>query len=381
MVPQLYSIHGWAAQQGTEAMAALFGVHLLAAAVFMLGRWVRVSGLVSWLLLLSLQAYNPWLDEGGDTLLRMLFFWALFLPLRGRGPWRGLPATALLVQVVLVYLCAGLFKLEGPWLSGDAVADVMGNHVFATAAGRALLPHPVLLRVLTYATLLLEIAGPLLLLVGFRHRRLRLGLIACFLAFHLSTAVTMHLGLFPLVSMVAWLPFVPVPGPEQRAIATTSALRDTAVVALLVYVILWNVRSLAPSLPGLPRELDVVGRTLRISQQWGLFLSTRFLDAWPTVVAERQDGSRTELVPYRIEESREIDACRVPRSASEAYGGVRWRKLLANVVAHRDAWVRDAYLDWVCRASPEALRSVELMRSGPQACASVVLERHECAPR
>jgi hypothetical protein len=345
----------------------------------MLGWAVRASGPVSWLLLLSLQAHNPWLLEGGDTLLRMLLFWALFLPLRGRDPWRGFPATALLVQVLLVYLCAGLFKLHGPWLSGDALTDIMGNQVFATAPGRALLHWPALLRILTYATLLLEIVGPLLFVLGFRHARFRLALIACFWAFHLGTAISMHLGLFPLVSMVAWLPFVPVPNMGAgRAVAAASPLRDALVAVLLTYVILWNVRSMAPRLPGLPHRFDFVGRALRISQQWSLFPSTRFINGWPRVIAERRDGARIELVPYRITRSREIDACRVPQSAAEGYGNARWRKLLTNVLVERDAWLRESYFDWICRASPEPLRAVELVRSGPEACANVVLERREC---
>ena len=386
MVPHLYSIHGWAAELGTGALATLFAVHIMAAVAFMLGWRVRLSGLVSWLLLLSLQARNPWLSEGGDTLLRMLFFWALFLPLRGRGSWRGFPATALLVQVALVYLLAGLSKLHGPWLSGNAVAEVMANHLFATAIGRDLLQYPALLRILTYATLLLEIVGPLVFVFTFRHRQLRLVLIGCFWAFHLSSAISMHLGLFPLVSMVAWLPFIPVPGSGsvregERAIATASGAGDALVAVLLVYVVLWNVRLLVPGVPVLPHEFDFIGRVLRISQQWSLFPSTKFINAWPTVIAEKQDGSRVELVPYRIEESRAVDACRVPRSAAEAYGGVRWRKLLAYVLVKSEGWLRGSYLDWICRASREPFRSVELLRSGPGLCAEVVLERRSCGSR
>ena len=46
-----------------------------------LGFRTRLCAIASWLLLVSLHARNPMVLNGGDTLLKMLLFWAMFLPL------------------------------------------------------------------------------------------------------------------------------------------------------------------------------------------------------------------------------------------------------------------------------------------------------------
>ena len=113
--PRYVSLHfldGTADFQG-----ALFVIAGLFALALLVGWWTRLATAASWFLLTSLHARNPMVLQGGDTLLRLLLFWGLFLPLGRAGRWTawrrgGRPpgdaevsagSAALVLQVCFVY--------------------------------------------------------------------------------------------------------------------------------------------------------------------------------------------------------------------------------------------------------------------------------------
>lgn len=65
-------------QGGLFALAAACAVALL------VGWRTRLAALGCWLLLSSLQVRQPLIYIGGDSILRLLLFWGLFLPLSAR---------------------------------------------------------------------------------------------------------------------------------------------------------------------------------------------------------------------------------------------------------------------------------------------------------
>jgi hypothetical protein len=84
----------WAVQ------AALFGVAAMLAIALLTGFKTRWAAIGSWLMLMSLHHRVPPILSGADTLMRMLLFWAMFLPLermwsldRFLARRRGQPAT------------------------------------------------------------------------------------------------------------------------------------------------------------------------------------------------------------------------------------------------------------------------------------------------
>lgn len=238
----LHTITGTATGQAVLFLGA--GVAALAVLV---GYRTTLATAVSVLLLASLHARNPVVLNGGDTLLRRVLLWGLFLPLGRtwsvdavRRSLRGLPsattvggnggpgsgadgaggtrvatlATAgLLVQVVVVYAANAVFKLRSEaWSQGVALRYVFGLDRLTRWPGDLLAGHPDLLAALEVAwmALLLSSVG-LVALVG----RSRTALVGAFAGAHLGMAATMHIGLFPLVSVAALLPFLP-PGVWAR---------------------------------------------------------------------------------------------------------------------------------------------------------------------
>ena len=95
------------------------------------GWHTRIATAVSWALLVSLHARNPWLASmGGDALLRLFLFWGMFLPLGARlsldarrepalarapAQYVSAATVALLGQVCLVYFATGAQKSGELW--------------------------------------------------------------------------------------------------------------------------------------------------------------------------------------------------------------------------------------------------------------------------
>lgn len=209
----LHALSGAAVYQGLLFVAA-GGV----AVALLVGYRPRLAAAVSLLLLASLHARNPLILTGGDTLLRRLLFWGLFLPLGERwsvGEVQGTPrrtvtsvaTAALLIQVVLVYTVTGLFKLRNPlWTTGRELSYLFQVDQLTVLLGDVLAGSPALLSALTWLWLAMVLSsGLLVVLTGWR-RALLVGLFA---AMHLGMLLTMKIGLFPLISLAGLLPFVP----------------------------------------------------------------------------------------------------------------------------------------------------------------------------
>jgi hypothetical protein len=209
---------------------------LLAGAVavgLVAGYRTRLATGLSLVLLVSLHVRNPLVLNLGDALLRRLLLWGLFLPLAGC--WSvdalrdtstesvdsprvvSLASAALLLQVVVVYVVNAVIKLRGdPWPSGEATVTVFGVDRLTVLLGDVLAGYPALLRLLGRLWLALLVGSVLLILLT---GRARTALVALFAAGHLGMLLTLRLGLFPLISMAALLPFLPssVWGRVERA--------------------------------------------------------------------------------------------------------------------------------------------------------------------
>jgi len=195
------------------------------------GCFTRVATFGCWILLASIHVRNPFFLIGGDTLLRMMLFWSLFIPLGKMwsvDQWRrntddsqnGLGAVAgsvvcsvgtacLLMQVSLMYLTAGLSKWNAPWFDGTAMEYIFRLDCYSRPLSAWVLQFPTLVSLLTRSTLVIELLFPLVIFLPFRTAQLRLAMIAVFWAFHIGIDLTMDVGKFTYVSMVAWLPFLP----------------------------------------------------------------------------------------------------------------------------------------------------------------------------
>lgn len=332
------------------AIVGLFVLSWLAATALLFGHRTRVATFICWLLLASLQLRNPYLASmGGDALLWVLLTWGLLLPLgarysldalrdptRGEAPnrLRSIPAAGLLLQVCVVYWVTGLVQDGATWQGGSAVYYALALDYWVTPIGAALRERAWLLPFLTHATRWFELLGPFLAFAPIWTAQLRLLAILLFAGFHLSLALCLDIGMFPLVSMVGWLAFIPTwfwnrllpddsdewtgvkgeprgdeeddPEPEAEAgegdrhfappRPLTPLLAQVGGLALLLYIL----ASLASQLGWLgvriPEPVSQVASALRMQQSWSMFSpNPPAMDFWPVVSGTMSSGESVDL--------------------------------------------------------------------------------------
>jgi hypothetical protein len=377
--------------------ACLFGVAALFALALVVGFYSRVASFASCFLLVSLHGRNPLVLDGGDVLLRALLFWGMFLPLGARfsldalrrgglGPpprLASVATAALTLQVCFVYWFSALLKTDPSWRTeGTAIYYALSIDQFATRLGRHLLDYPDLLRALTFATLWMEALGPALLFVPWARGPVRLFAVASFLLFHLvGLNLALELGHFPYVCAVAWLALLPSEfwdrlgrrqGTAERRPASGGGSASTGTPAwvqvvagfFLVYVFLWNVRTLDFERfeTIFPQRLNWIGEGFGLDQMWGMFAPYPLKDdGWYVVVGTREDGREVDLLRGGAPVS-----WNKPELVSATYQNTRWRKYMVNLwqkehAAHRARFARYLCREWDARhGEGERLREIEI---------------------
>lgn len=183
----------------------------------------QLVAFVSWLLLLSLDSRNQFVGQGGDMLLRVLLFWAMFLPIGARfsvdaaldrtprgNSYVSVASAGLLIQVMCVYFFTALLKSDPVWIpDGTAVYYALANDTFVTPIGEWLRQFPVLMSALTYFVWVLEIVAPLLVFCPIFNLQVRLFGLTLLILMHVGFLACLHIGLFPLISITSLLTFTP----------------------------------------------------------------------------------------------------------------------------------------------------------------------------
>ena len=290
----MLSIHYWGSAQEWQ-QALIFMVHAACALALLVGWRTWMATLACWYFACSLQIRQPLVYMGGDSILRLLLFWSLFLPLHARfslDAARGRIAlsadrllsggtVALLLQVCLMYWATGISKSGELWHTGQAVFYALHWNM-ATPIGVWLRGAPPgVLELLTYGTLAVELFGPFLAFVPFYTPTFRLLTVALFWAFHAGLATAINIGLFPVFSVVAWLAFIPSqawdrlrPSATQNYVPVRGAYARAAswlAILAIAYVVIFLAERWRFIPRVLPQAVHTVGWGLRLQQSWDMF--------------------------------------------------------------------------------------------------------------
>ncbi|MFB6282915.1 MAG: HTTM domain-containing protein [Halobacteria archaeon] len=385
------SLHALSGSPLFEAL--LFVVAGIFAVFLILGYYSRLSVLVSFFLLVSLHTRNPILLNAGDSLLKRLFFWSIFLPIggkwsvdavrRNRLPGDGTVSTvasaALLIQVVLMYTVNSYFKFQGDiWMEGDAVVEVFGIDRLTVRLGDVMTGIHPLLEFFDYFWLLLISFSILLILLPGWYRNVFTGL---FMVMHLGMGLTMNLGLFPLISILSLTPFLSsgfwsffeeklrsqidiwrgftgsissvlpeIPYRIPSSVSNfVSTIKPFVVLFFLVAVLWWNASTM-----GLV-ESQEVGTLDPEQNSWSMFAPhPPTNDGWWVVSLERKDGS---VVDPRTREPPEFEP---PSEFAETFGSHRKMLYLLDVTDSKNRVVKDDLLRFYCEKYAEPKDTVEV---------------------
>lgn len=375
---------------------ALFAAGLLAAVAFCLGVQTRLASLVLWLVLLSVQNRNPFLNEGADIYVRVVLFWSLFLPLgqrlnlagalagrrpgAGKEPTRNSPVTPLVlyaysIQIGLVYLCSFLVKASTAyWREGRGLELALQVDVVRGPGAEWLLPHAGLLSVLTWLTLAIQLAAAVVLLLptGLLVRA-RLLVLAGLVGMHVGIVGALSVGLFPFYAAASLLPLVPTRADWRGEVGAAAAIRPgawtwraraqlaaSALALGYVFVHLLAYYELGGRLPArIDTALARAGRLTGLHQHWIMFSGIEYNPiGW--VVGRRSDGSSQTI--FSIEKGARQDWDRgeapPPYPSAAAFSGYRWKKLYVKSFRRRDGGLYRALGVFLCaetaRLSPES---------------------------
>jgi len=356
-----------------QIQAVLFVLAAAAAVALLLGYRTPQATVWTWILLVSLQRRNPLVDQAGDILLRVLLFWSVFLPLgrvwsldsqkqmRDGDAAPLIPsvvcsvATACLIgQTICVYVFAALQKTGAQWtVDGTAGFYTLSIDQFATPLGHWLLQFPRMLRLLTFATILLERCVPFLLLAPLANGTFRLIACALFAAFHAGLALVLELGPFSYVGLALWTIFLPPEfwdffrsrpvvirryAPVQDHGYVFRAVRGTLLACVFMHVLFWNLRTLDYQKwsPLYPNEYNYVLKLLGLDQNWGMFSPYPLTgDGWFRISARTASGKIVNLTPGSKPSDPITDAR--PARIDLMYPTERWRKYLMMLVKPESA--------------------------------------------
>ena len=218
----------------TAEVQIAFALIALVYLCFLLGYRTRVMHVLSWLSLVSLQMRADILCSGADFVFSDLVLWSAFLPLgrrfsldavlrslrsgndtdlqglryvssapRDTRPVVSLGVLALIMQLVIIYFFNTVQKNGANWRDGTAVYWLVHQERIVTAFGlwaRETLPLWTF-QSLSYATLVVEGAIPLLILSPWGRPWTRRIAIVCMLSMHFGMALMSNLGLFSPIMM------------------------------------------------------------------------------------------------------------------------------------------------------------------------------------
>jgi predicted DCC family thiol-disulfide oxidoreductase YuxK len=208
-----------------EIQALLFAVTGALAIMLLLGYRTRLMTASLWFLLASLDSRNPFIADGGDTLLRLTLFWAFFLP------WgacfsidRALTASASLpsnrvfsaatfayaMQIVMIYGFSIMHKTSPEWRTeGTAVYYALNMLQMANPIGVYLETFPFLTWVITHGVFWFQAIGPVLLFFPFRNGPIRTAAVFGFILMHIGMSLCIQIGLFSWIAALAMVVFLP----------------------------------------------------------------------------------------------------------------------------------------------------------------------------
>ncbi|MFK7827625.1 MAG: HTTM domain-containing protein [Oligoflexales bacterium] len=202
----------------------LFLISFCSAVCFLLGYRSKLAAFISWVLLVSLHNRNIMVLQAGDTLLRLLLFWSMFLPLGKLASVdsglrkdtceekeiKNAASFAVLFQVAIMYLMTFLLKdSPGWWPNFTAGLKALYLEQLTTHFGLFLRQFEGLVQASTAVVYILEVLAFILLFSPFWMIRF-FGAIAL-MGMHLSFALSMRIGLFPYTDIVALILFIPRP--------------------------------------------------------------------------------------------------------------------------------------------------------------------------
>lgn len=357
----------------STAVLALEAVAGLALAV---GWHTRIATILGWVAIMSVIRRTSLVATSGDAWLTCQMFWSIFLPLGARWSVDALrqaskptalpPPTAafsiatiaVVLQLAVVYLGAGLAKCNADWFTGDALVHAISVHDHGTSLGMAIGTNPWLTRPLQWLVLTGEIALPLML-IAMPKPAVRIAIVVMATLFHVGIWLGMTVGLFPLVGFVAWLPVLPAACWTRDA--TTQAPHVARLgrwaswacgAALVIAAMAFGFQLPWWRQDRLPVPLAMVVNATGLHQQWQMFGGVPSRAQWVYGEALLADGTKVDLLRGGRPVERELPTGGFTSLPHHRWHTFFWHLLLPGADVFAEPAARALAMQWNARHGP-----------------------------
>lgn len=302
----------------------VFGLVIVSALGLLGGYRTKFFSISTWVLMLSLHARSPLILFGADSMVSVLLFWGMWLPLghhwsldavnRGSSvaEVRSGATLGITIQIAMIYWMNAITKGGPEWRDDfTAIERALRIDYFSTGFGEYLIHFPALLKAGTHFTLCLEELVPFALFLPFFRGHLKSAAVFLMVFFHIGMlGTTMHLGIFPYIGAIAWLPFLPssfwarfskTSGDSPVVAVRAPKIASVICCGIITFLLLWNVRhALRQENPWyLPKSLNWIGRVTRLQQRWSLFAPrVNTTDGWMIAEATLKNGNQVDLLNH-----------------------------------------------------------------------------------
>lgn len=380
MGPTKWSFHLGSGSPIYQFVLMVFG--LAAVVLYTCGIRPRVFGVVSFIMLSSMQSRNYLILTCADELVRMALFWSLFLPLEitksellRPKQLTSIASFGALSQLLLMYLVTALFKFHPIWVSEfSAVYYALHIDFFAAPIGVWLRQYLGLTKFLTISTLIWEFAGPILALFYGRFEIVRILAVFAFMGFHVGLGLSLKLGMFPWVCISFWVLFLPakfwdfeymkkfiqwllseptkflipdVYGARKNRLGWDKCSNYLAGVSI-VLVFSYNIDAVFSKSELIPAPVRNLTSALNLHQVWDMFAPYPIKnDGWFVIEGTYSNG---KVINVRSGGAVTYDK---PESVVQTFSNTEWRKFLLNAWNMGNEKILVPYGKFICRENKD----------------------------
>lgn len=345
----------------------IFTIHACFALSLLVGYRTRIATLVLFFFALSLPNRNPLIFHKADTLLSLLFFWSIFLPLGARYSFDAIQTKikttnnryfsaatiAILIQVASIYFFGALLKSSSEWIpNGEAVYMTL-NSSYATSLGIWLGQFKELTRFLTYYVWYLELLAPVFVFLPVFYPLTRIITLFLLITLHIAFLLFLNIGEFPFISITALLVFIPTEfwdwlnkssSPTNETMHEQSSF-STIIVSTFIIIMCWgNISSLPNLNVFFPSNLQEVLKIFRINQDWLLFAPRIKPPYWYVTYGTTIDG-RTVDPAHNLKTAPDEKR---PRSDIQ-FKNYRWRRITEALAKNENLDKRKYMALYLCK--------------------------------
>jgi len=355
----------------------VFVINTLCIVLLIIGYRTRVFTFICWAFLTSLQNRNPFILQGGDDLLRILLFWAIFLPWGERYSiqkksnyptnYFSIANIGYILLVCSVFFFSALLKTSSEWRSeGTALYYTLSLDQIRLPLGTFIYQFPGLLKVLTFIVFYIELLAPILIILPYVSKKVRIIGIICYICLFIGIANTLYVGLFYIIGLVSLIGMFPsnwmdwfesklyknkteIKLPELENKKTFFIYNSFLFVKnyFIAGVILFCLMINLGSVRGFPYVLDQTlvnyGQVLRLEQNWGMF--SPFIlkdDGWFVYSGFDQNYHYID-----IKHNTSSVSFKKPNPVVCEFESDRWRKFQENYTFNNNNYMRPFYCKYL----------------------------------